>query len=97
MKCLLLILFRTEKPAQSLWYDLGCYYKVDPLLNDTLNKGHNTFNLSIKDKFCGSFRTMEIQFYLLIKRGQPLYNSIIVPKLNMDVRWSQSIYFDVLL
>ena len=27
---------------------------VGPLLKDTLNKGHNTFNLSIKDKFCGS-------------------------------------------
>ena len=40
---------------------------VRPLLQDTLNKGHNTFNLSIKDKFCGPYRTMAIQFYLLKK------------------------------
>ena len=38
---------------------------LGPLLKDTLNKGHNTFNLSIKDKFCGPYRTMAIQFYLL--------------------------------
>ena len=37
----------------------------EPLLKDTLNKGHNTFDLSIKDKFCGPYRTMAIQFYLL--------------------------------
>ena len=36
----------------------------EPLLKDTLNKGHNTFNLSIKDKFCSPYRTMAIQFYL---------------------------------
>ena len=34
-------------------------------LKDTLNKGHNTFNLSIQDEFCGPYRTMAIQFYLL--------------------------------
>ena len=28
-------------------------------------KGHNTFNLSIKDKYCGPNSTMAIQFYLL--------------------------------
>ena len=38
--------------------------KVEPLLKDTPNKGHNTFNLSIKDKFCGPYRAMAIQFYL---------------------------------
>ena len=37
---------------------------VEPLLKDTPNKGHNTFDLSIKDKFCGPYRTMAIQFYL---------------------------------
>ena len=31
------------------------------LLKDTLNKGHNTFDLSIKDVFCGPYRTMAIQ------------------------------------
>ena len=36
-----------------------------PVLKDTLNKGNNTFNLSIKDKFCGPYRTMAIQFHLL--------------------------------
>ena len=40
---------------------------VEFLLKDTLNKGHNTFYLSIKDKFCGPYRTMAIQFYLLIR------------------------------
>ena len=37
---------------------------VEPLLKDTPNKGHNTFDLSIKDKICGPYRTMAIQFYL---------------------------------
>ena len=36
---------------------------VEPLLKDTPNKGHNTFDLSIKDKFCGPYRIMAIQFY----------------------------------
>ena len=39
---------------------------IDPLvvvLKDTPNKGHNGFNLSIKDKFCGLYRTMAV--YLL--------------------------------
>ena len=34
---------------------------AEPLLKDTLNKGHHTFNLSIKDKFCGPYRTMAIR------------------------------------
>ena len=33
-------------------------YAVEPLLKDTLSKGHNTFNLSIKDKLCGLYRTI---------------------------------------
>ena len=40
------------------------YSTVEPLLKDTPNKGHNTFDLSIKDKFCSPYRTMAIQFYL---------------------------------
>ena len=39
-------------------------FTVEPLLKDTPNKGHNTFDLSIKDKFYGPYRTMAIQFYL---------------------------------
>ena len=36
--------------------------------NETsLNKGHNTFNLFIKEKFCDPYRTMAIQFYLIKK------------------------------
>ena len=35
---------------------------LNVMLKDTLNKGHNTFNLSIKDKFHGLYRTMVIQF-----------------------------------
>ena len=42
------------------------------LLKDTLNKGHNTFNLFIKDKFCGPYRTMAISFHLL-KKTTSLY------------------------
>ena len=35
---------------------------MEPLIQDTLNKGHNTFNLFIKDKFCGSYSTIAMQF-----------------------------------
>ena len=43
----------------------GVYtHTVEPLLKDTPNKGHNTFDLSIKDKFYGPYRTMAMQFYL---------------------------------
>ena len=31
----------------------------------TLNKGHNTFDLSVKDKFCSPYNTMAMQSYLL--------------------------------
>ena len=40
------------------------YCTVEPLLKDTPNKRHNTFNLSVKDRFYGPCRTMTIQFYL---------------------------------
>ena len=39
--------------------------KIDTPPRGTSLKGHNTFNLSIKDKFCDPYRTMAIQFYLL--------------------------------
>ena len=55
------------------------YNTVEPLLKDTPNKGHNTFDLSIKDKFCGPYRIMAIQFY---PEGQPLYNRKIMPKIT---------------
>ena len=51
---------------------LGCYKLNDSLCDEVsvklssitaLNKGHNTFNLSIKDKFCGPYRNMAMQFY----------------------------------
>ena len=49
-------------------YDLlvidSYHITVELLLKDTPNKGHNTFDLSIKDKFCGPYRTMTIQSYL---------------------------------
>ena len=35
---------------------------MELLLKDPLNKGHNKFDLSIKDKFCGPYRIMTIQF-----------------------------------
>ena len=34
------------------------------LLKDPLNKGHSTFDLSIRDKFCGPYRIMTMQCYL---------------------------------
>ena len=37
----------------------------DLSVKDILNKGHSMFYLSIKDKFCGPYRTIAIQFYLL--------------------------------
>ena len=40
---------------------------VEPVLKYVPNKGHNTFNLSMKGKFCGPYRTMAMQFYLLKK------------------------------
>ena len=36
------------------------YYTVALLLEDTPNKGHSTFNLSVKDKFSGPYSTMAI-------------------------------------
>ena len=45
--------------------DVSKQFTMRPLLKDALNKGHNTFNLSIKDKFSGPYRAMAIQFYLL--------------------------------
>ena len=52
---------------------------MEPLLKETPNKGHNTFDLSIKDKFCDPYKTWEYNF--TSERGQPLYNSKIMPKL----------------
>ena len=40
---------------------------VEPLLKDTPNKGHNRFNVSIKDILCGPYKIMVIQFYLLMR------------------------------
>ena len=36
------------------------YTTLEPLIKDTLNTGHNTFNLFIKDKFFSPYRTMAI-------------------------------------
>ena len=47
-------------------------HTVEPLLKDTPNKGHNRFNLSIKDIFCGPYKTMLIQFYILMGGGQSI-------------------------
>ena len=41
--------------------------KIPYWLNDPLSKGHSTFDLSINIKFCGPYRTMAMQFYLLKK------------------------------
>ena len=50
---------------------------MEPLLKDL-----DTFDLSIKDKFCEPYRIMTIQYNFTSERGQPLYmyNSEITPK-----------------
>ena len=35
----------------------------ETFLKDPLNKGHSKFDLSIKDKLCGPYRIMTIQYY----------------------------------
>ena len=54
-------------------------YIVEPLL-----KRHDTFNLSIKDKFCGPYRIIETPFYLYVD------NLCIIVKLY---QWSQSAHY----
>ena len=46
----------------SLYKARATYNKTS--LKGIPNKGHNTFNLSIKNNFYGLQRTMVIQFYL---------------------------------
>ena len=53
---------------------------VEPLLKDPLNNGHTTFDLSIKDKLCDPYRTVNTCNFTS-ERGQPMYNSEIIPKL----------------
>ena len=55
-----------------------CSCTVEPLLKDTPNKGHSTF--CIKDKFCGPYRKITMQFHLF-KRTTSLYSKI-TPKLG---------------
>ena len=57
-----ILLLRPHPLAESM---VGAVYTVEPLLKDTPNKGHNTFYLSVKDKFCGPYSIMAIQSYLL--------------------------------
>ena len=52
---------------------------VQSFLKDPMNKGHSTFNLSTKDKFCGPYRTMINSF--TSDRGKYLYKSKIALKL----------------
>ena len=72
---------------------------LEPLSKDTLNKGHNTFNLSIKDKFCGPYRTIgntilplkEDNLCIIVKLHQfpkcPLFRSSTVYR-YMTVLWN---------
>ena len=66
--------WRLVEPDQRVSFDCRINNKMrhkvinvlhELLLKVTLNKGRNAFNLSIKDKFCGPYRTMVIQLYLL--------------------------------
>ena len=54
---------------------------VETLLKDTPNKGHNTFDLSVKTK--SVVPTVSWQYNLTSQREQPLYNSTskIMPKI----------------
>ena len=46
---------------------IGAGLTVEHLLKDTPNKGHNRFNLPVKDILCGPYKTMVIQIYLLMR------------------------------
>ena len=56
------------------------HYTVEPLLKDIPNKGPNTFNLPIKNKFCDPYSTMAIQFYLLKSKTPQIITKIASPK-----------------
>ena len=60
-------------------------YTVEPLLKDTLNKGHNTlFYLSVKDKFCGPYSIMGFHGNTILplkKDSLSINNSKIMPKI----------------
>ena len=59
--CYSLVLAVEEAPPEKMlvhYINYVCMYLVETLLKDPLNEGHNTFNLSIKDNFCGPYRTM---------------------------------------
>ena len=82
-----------KKPAVVIYLTFVIKYKVktksqavsvtvDPLIKDTLNKVHNTFNFSIKDKFFGPYRTMAIQFYLC-----KIVPKLVVPKVSIIQRF----------
>ena len=62
--CAINIILDSSEQPQHAQLATQIPHTVEPLLKDTPNKGHNTFNLCIKDKFCGPHRTMAIQFYL---------------------------------
>ena len=58
--------FFVKFPAKAIPHQYFHWYNtVEPLLKETLNKGHNTFYLPVKDKFCVPFSIMAIQSYLL--------------------------------
>ncbi len=59
-------------------------YRVEPLIKDTLNKGHNTNNLRTKDKFqCTKWRLSYI--LLTSNKGQPLSKRKNGQKTNVSV------------
>ena len=55
---------------------------VNPLLKHTLNKEHNTFKLSIKDKFCDPYRVNGSTILPLKEDNVCIRNSKIALKLN---------------
>ena len=65
----------------------GHPYVMEPLLKDTLNKGHDTFNLSIKTS--SVVPTGPWQYNFTRTTSVILYNSTIAPKLASPKCFSQ--------
>ena len=53
------------------------------------------FDLSIKDEFCGPYRTMPIQF--TTETGQPLHNSQVTGKQQKQVNFFKCIQINIKL
>ena len=60
--------------------EAGDLCTVEPLLKDTQNKGHNTFNLFVKYKFCGPYNTKQYNFTTLKSIIVKSHQNLLIPK-----------------